>query len=338
MQMNAPITLRANPALASLARAALAKAHGTLNKTGDSKLSKDRVADLIMRNVSVPTNTTEAIALQQVVVEFLEALTPMSAGAALLQQCLQIQFNNAATISIPGFGIPVADFVPEMGPFPVVQAVSSAGQLVSYKFGVITALTTEMLNNPGAEDAIRQILIECVGPALDKNLFSTNAAVPQLKPAGLLNGIAPLTASSSTGNEAMYEDLEALGAAVSSVAGNGTIVIAAAPKQAIGLAIRMPSKLAWPVYASTSLADGTVIVVATNALASAVGVPTIDTTKQASLHMDTQPLPLVSSPATVAALTRGTYQTDSVALKLRLPVSWALRSPNAISYITGATW
>jgi hypothetical protein len=43
-----------------------------------------------------------------------------------------------------------------------------------------------MLTNAGAEDAVKQILIECVGPALDKNLFSTNAAVPQLKPAAYL--------------------------------------------------------------------------------------------------------------------------------------------------------
>jgi hypothetical protein len=66
--MNAPITLRTDAAMTSLARAALAKAYGTLNKASDSKLSKDRVADLIMRNVSVPTSMTEARAARDILI------------------------------------------------------------------------------------------------------------------------------------------------------------------------------------------------------------------------------------------------------------------------------
>jgi hypothetical protein len=33
-----------------------------------------------------------------------------------------------------------------------------------------------------------------------------------------------------------------------------------------------------------------------------------------------------------------TYQTDSVALRLRWPISWALRDARGISWMTGVNW
>ena len=51
--------------------------------------------------------------------------------------------------------------------------------------------TGEMIRNSNAETLVRQVLIESVGPTIDKQLFSANAA--RAGPAGLLNGISGLT-------------------------------------------------------------------------------------------------------------------------------------------------
>jgi len=55
--------------------------------------------------------------------------------------------------------------------------------------------------------------------------------------------------------------------------------------------------------------------------------------------MDTAPLPIASpgAPATVSAPTRSLYQTDSIGLRLRLPVTWAKRHGAAVAWVA-TTW
>jgi hypothetical protein len=81
----------------------------------------------------------------------------------------------------------------------------------------------------GAEDLLRTMMIESVGPALDRALFSTAAAAPE-RPAGLLNGIPPLV---STGN--LTNDLIMLLSQIAPVSGNSQIALVAAPDKAIAI-------------------------------------------------------------------------------------------------------
>jgi hypothetical protein len=323
-----------------LSRIALRKGLHQIGRASDAHWVESSMERLISRAAVSPTSVGNSAALNQVKYEFLDALVPQSAGAALLRSAVQVSFEGATAINLPGVSLPSAKFVAEGAPFPVQQMVSSASVSVApYKLGVMTAVTSELFVNLGAEAAIRQVLIESIGPSLDAVLLGTAAAVPQTQPAGLLNGITPLTASTaSPGSEAMFDDVEKLGQAVSQVAGNGAIALVAASREAISLAVR-PTRLMWPVYASSSLAAGTVVCVALNGLVASAGVPTIDVSTQAAVHMDDNALALVSaSPVTIAAPIRGSFQSDTLILKVRMPVTWALRSPIAIAYITGAAW
>jgi hypothetical protein len=72
--------------------------------------------------------------------------------------------------------------------------------------------------NPNAETLLERFLIDATGPALDRALFSTVPAGAE-RPGGLLHGITQLSSTSS-----LTDDLMALIAAVSPVAGNGQIV------------------------------------------------------------------------------------------------------------------
>jgi hypothetical protein len=127
-----------------------------------------------------------------------------------------LSFGGAARISIPGIFFPSADFVAEGAPIPAIQGSSSTQAVVEpTKFAVLTVLTREMYESPNAETLIRQALVESSAPALDRRLFDNAAAVPELKPAGLLNGITATTASTLTDpHNAMIADLSALAAAV----------------------------------------------------------------------------------------------------------------------------
>jgi hypothetical protein len=298
---------------------------------------------MLLRAASAPamTSTTGwAKELGQTTPAFLSALAGLSAGADLLGRSLLLSFDSANTISISNVTTPLADFVAQNAPIPVVTGASSVqASLAPCKFAVITVLTREVVEGGNAEALVRDALLQSTGPALDRRLFDSNAAVADLRPAGLLNGKVALTPSADADKgAAMVADLSALAASVAPLAGNGQIVFIAAAKQAAAITIGLARSLDYPLLASTSLTAGTVIAVALPALVSALGAaPQIDETRAATMHMDSAPQ-AIATGGTMAGPTTVMFQTDKVALRLRWPISWALRDANAISHIAAAAW
>jgi hypothetical protein len=295
---------------------------------------EDRQLDTVLRAVVSPATIASTPALAQTTVAFLATLVPVSAGADLLNRALGLSFDGAAQISVPAIAVPSSDFVAEGAPIPVQQAATSLGPiLVPHKVAVITSLTGEMMRGSNAEALVRIVLMESTGPAIDKVLFSANAAAAD-RPAGILNGIAPLTpAGAGEKAGAWVDDLQTLATAVAPVAGNGAIALIAAPAQAVAIALRTPREIDWPFLTSASLPAKTVIAVALNALVSAVeGAPQIDAASEAVVQEETAPGGLLTGP------TRSYYQTDSVGLRLRWPISWALRDARGVAWMQNVNW
>src|SRR5262249_2749158 len=140
--------------------------------------------------------------------------------------------------------------------------------------------------------------------------------------------------------EVLVDDLQKLATAIAPVSGNGNVVLVASPDAAAALVMRLPSSVEWPVLTSSSLAARTVIAVAANAVVSAVeGAPQIDARQETELHRETNPQPIVSgSPAVVSTPVGSLFQTDQVALRLRWPISWALRASNGLAWMTNVNW
>jgi hypothetical protein len=207
--------------------------------------------------------------------------------------------------------------------------------LEPFKIATLTGLTGEMVRHSNAEALVRQVLLESVGPGLDAALFSTAASVAELRPPGILNGIAPLVATAGGGVEAMIGDFRQLVDAVAATCGNGGIIFVMAAAQDVALSV-LPT-FRYPRLVSSALPSGTVIALSVNGLVSANGeVPRIDASIYGTAHEDTDPLPIVDG--TAGSPTRSCFQTDAVGLRLRLPVSWALRSQNALAWVQSATW
>jgi hypothetical protein len=263
---------------------------------------------------------------------FLVTLGPTSAGAALLGQCLQLNFGTSAHITMPTITPGVAQFVAENTPIRVAQLPTGAGvRLEVYKLASIVELSREMADSSNAEAIFRQALIDSTGPGLDAILFSNTAAVAGLHPAGILVGATSVTASTATPtSDAMYADLCALVQAIAPYAGNGNVAIIGAPAQAARLALERPR--GFTILMSNALAAGTVIALALNALVSAVEAVMIDTAKAVTLQE--------SDPAGVVMTgqTRSLFQTDSIALRLRWPLSWVIRDARAVAFATSVKW
>ena len=331
-------------AVASLVRACIATGLAALDKqTHPTEYAKrtwdSRDVDLVLRAAVSPASLAGNPALARVSVAFLETLVPISAGADLLRRGLGLNFNGAASIRVPGIIIPSADFVGEGAPIPAPLVTTSAGPtLQPFKIAALSSLTNEIMRSPNAEDMVRQVLIESCGPALDKQIFSTNAAASD-RPAGLRYGIAGLTpAAAGEKAQAIVDDLQTLAAAIAPVMGNGNIVLIASPDAAVALHLRLYTE-EWPVLTSAQLPAKTVIMVAVNAIVSAVdGAPMVDASSQTAFVRDTVPQEIVTAAGTPATSVGSVYQTDEVLLRLRWPISWALRSSNALAWIQGVNW
>jgi hypothetical protein len=334
--------------ISPLVRAAVAVGLGALDKTARPAeharrrgWDEDRSLELLLRAPTTPTALSNTPGLGRISVALLDALVPLSAGAAVLRQGLELEFAGASSISVPSIVLPAnaVGFVAEGAPIPALQGTSSGPVLSPRKLAAIVGLTGELLRGSNAESATRQVLIEGVGASLDHVLFDANAG-DATRPPGLLYGIAPLTpaAAGPSKGEIIVDDLQALGLAIAPVAGNNNVAIVASVDAAIAARMRLLS-LEWPIFSSAGLPPKTVIMIALAALVSAVeGLPQVDASAHSSINFESVPAPLVDVGGVTARPIASVYQTDMVALRVRWPVSWALRDARGVSWMSGVNW
>ena len=296
---------------------------------------------MLTRAATAPAMTAVvgwAAEIAQKRVAALEALAPASAGARLLQQSLVLSFDGAGQISAPGFVAVAgnAGFVAEGDPIPVRQLAASAALLQPHKLAAIAVLTIEMIESSNAEELISDVLISSAGAALDVALFGS-AAASASAPAGLRAGIAASTASASTDLwEAFFEDVATLGTAVAAVAGARPIIFIASPGRAASMSMRSLTDTDDAIVLPSAAVGNDLIAVVPQALVAALEPePEVETSSAGTLHMDSAPSQIVNGGP--AAPARSLFQTASVALKMRWPVTWALRDPRGVAWLT-PTW
>ncbi|MCK1382490.1 hypothetical protein IVB33_39875, partial [Bradyrhizobium sp. 24] len=109
--MNAPIPLRPDvtavreAALRSLARAAIDAARSVHDRYAKSAWPDDHVAKLITRSAVTQTTLADTQALQQVGLQFVGSLVPVSAAAAVIASSLKLTFDGNAQISVPSLAL-----------------------------------------------------------------------------------------------------------------------------------------------------------------------------------------------------------------------------------------
>jgi len=100
--------------------------------------------------------------------------------------------------------------------------------------------------------------------------------------------------------------------------------------------------LGHPIIQSTTVAQDTMILVDAADFITATGDDVrFDVSDQAVLHMeDTTPAAIgtVGTPPVVAAPARSLWQTDSIGIRMILPMNWALRRSGMVAYTSAMTW
>jgi hypothetical protein len=278
--------------------------------------------------------------------DFVATLAPASAAARLRNAGMKVSLTGENSVKLPRRNAAPATniaWVPEGGAIPVGQYSLDAVQVgPACKLAGIAVLTRAMIIDANGQQTVSTLLREDFAATLDYVVFGTAAAVAGTNPAGLLNGVSPLTATTGgdvTGQEAMLQDLNAL-AGVIADGGGSEVVYIAATRQALAAKTRLPRADSITIWPCSQLAAGTVIAVEPNAFVSAISPePMIEAAIDGAVHMASPASPLATGTGpTVATPIRSLYQTDSIALRCMLDLTWAMRASNMVAYLTGATW
>jgi len=301
--------------------------------------------------------------VQLIVAEFMATLLPKSVFPRLSAAGLGLSFGRNGKIVIPTRSRTptiAGSFVGEGQPIPVRQGAFTSQTLTPKKMAVITTWTREIDEHsvPAIEGLLRNAIGEDTAISLDSVLLDSGAAT-LVRPAGILNGVVGLTPTAGGGFAAAVGDIKQLtGALITGTLGNvRNPVWIMNPQQlnSLGL-IAMPGmgvfpfrqEIAagnlggWGIIDSGTVPLGTVIAMDAADFVSVNGDgPRFEISDQATLHLeDTTPADIgtVGTPGVVAAPVKSMFQTDSLALRLILPVNWTIRRPGTVAYVAGVTW
>jgi hypothetical protein len=294
---------------------------------------------VLTRAAVPPTDTTSGAAVTATRVSPLLLVAPPSAAARLFENCVQLDFEGVQQFYIPHVNThPIPLWVAEGGVAPWVQPSTgkvTVGPTRKLAFGVAF---TEELNDATPETAtvvLGRLLGESAAKALDTYVFDAVAA-DTTRPAGLLNGVTPLTAQTGPGGiDAIAADLATLAGAISDAGmGADNLTLVCNPREATKLRILRGPVFEFQLLSSPAIAAGTVIACVPTAIASGYeGLPEIETTKQAEVHFeDTSPQPVPAAP------TKSLFQQAMIGLRVKVRCAWGVLQPGAVQFMTSVKW
>jgi hypothetical protein len=204
---------------------------------------QDTAADALLTRAAVsPADTTTsgwtAAVGSPLLGPFLSGIAPRSAAARLFQQCVRVELVGRNKANFPRLTTtPAPAFIAEKAPAPVIAGAFDTVDLgPAKKLMLITGITSELArySADNAEVVIRTRVGEVAGRTLDTYAFDATAG-DAVRPAGLLYGVTPTTATTGGGLAACVGDLQNIVDKICAAGGGSNIWIFAAPKQAIAI-------------------------------------------------------------------------------------------------------
>ena len=303
--------------------------------------------------VAGATTTTAGWAaelVQQANVDFLEGLRAIAVFPRLAAQGTQLSFGpNAGSFKIPSRATTPSisgSFVAEGGAIPVRKLALTSIPLVPHKMGVISVFTREIArySNPQIEGLLRTEINADTALTIDSLLLDAVVG-SAIRPAGLTNGVVAITASVLGGYKAILADIQALAAPYDTANAGRNLVLMMNPREARALAMSPgpDGTFGWTtafmgefnVIVSTTIAAGKLVLVDAADFVSVNGAPEFEVSEHTVLHMeDTAP----GTDISTATPSQSMFQTASIALRMLLDITWAMRRTGMVQFMTGANW
>jgi hypothetical protein len=293
--------------------------------------------------------------------EFLDLLYPGSIYGPLSARGFRAMLGRFAVLSMPTRTTTASiagSFVAEGAPIPVRQASFAPITIGLKKMAVISSYTREIAehSNPQIEGILRSLIAEDTSIAIDTILVDATAA-SAIRPAGLRSGVSGLTPTAGGGFTALVGDVKQMVAVLATANSLRTPVWIMNPAQSNSIGLTATANGVFPfkqeidgnmlqgypvIVSSTCPATMVILLDAADFMSVAGDDPRFEVSDQATLHFeDTTPLQLTTGAqgsAVAATPTRSMFQTDSLALRMILPMNWAMRRTGVVAWVTGVTW
>lgn len=251
-------------------------------------------------------------------------------------------------------GTATAYWVGQSKSIPVTKPDFSDVTLTALKVAAIAVISKELLRDstPSAERLVRDALVEASAQRVDSTFLSASAAVANVSPAGILNG---LTAGTSAGNDIadVITDVKALYAGF--IAANNADGLQYVTTQTLakslglmqhalgnfafpGLSATGGTLLGDPLTAGGNVGAGDLILLKPSDIYK-IGDRGVEVSlsTEAAIQMDSAPDGASDTPTAHAGVV-SMFQTESVAIKVVRPLNYAKRRASAVAYIGNADY
>jgi HK97 family phage major capsid protein len=285
--------------------------------------------------------------------DFIELLRP----ATLVGRMTGLR-NVPFNVRIPGQtqGSTVA-WVGETAPKPVSALGFEDITLRFNKLAGIVVISDELarLSTPSAEGIIRGDLVAQIAQFTDDSFINpAYAAVTDVRPASVTNGVTPIAAS-GTDADALRTDVRALYSTFISAnlsTAGAAWVMTSTQAMAIGMMLNPLGQSEFPglgaeggtfmglpvlvseVVPSDSSGSIIVLVKQSEILLADEGGVTVDVSREASLQMNSTP----DNPATASTVMTSLWQNNLLGIRAERMITWRKRRPQAVAYISGANY
>lgn len=331
------------------ATALSANRHESAEAIVEREWPRDAEALRYTRAAVSPTSTATTALSPTRLGNILLDLSPQSAAARLFARCVQVDFTGVQQVNFPyPTLVPTAIFIAEGAPMPMADAtlgIATVGPVKKILLGA--AVTGELADySVGmAATIIGRVLSNQVARNLDSYVFDAVAA-DSTRPAGLLNGVTPITgtAAGSDSYAALIKDLGNMAGAIADAGGAAdNIVFIVSAEKVPALQVLAGPSFADRIFGNASLAVGTIIGLDPNGIATGYGgLPQVETSKEATAHFEeTTPLPIATGAqgsGVLATPVRSAWQTNTELIRVRMKAAWAALYPGAVQVINSVNW
>lgn len=252
-------------------------------------------------------------------------------------------------------GAATAYWVGESKAIPVTSMDFMDFKLEALKAAALAVISNDLIrkSSPDAEQMVRDALVQASAQRVDLTFLSAAAGVAGVSPAGILNGVTGIAAS-GTDADALRADIKALYAPFIAARNASGIHLVTNTSLAKSISL-MTNAMGLYEFASLTQTGGTLLgdtahvgdnVGATHLIALKpsdiykIGTRGVEVSisKEAMIEQNSAPTGATDTPAAATATMVSMFQTDSTAIKVIRPISFAKRRASAVSFITGAAY
>lgn len=305
-----------------------------------------------------PSGWADAIAAANVGNEFIELLRARSIidkfGQNGVPALRSVPFNVKVSRMTSGH---TGSWVGEALPSPVSKGAFDTVTMGKTKVGGTTYMSKElmMFAHVAAESIIRDDLVAAVVARADSTFVSTSSAVANASPAGLLQGLSPISATGTGDADDVRTDLQNLYATFSAANIPVSGVVLVMPEQHANALMMMRNSLGvrefpdvtrsggflegYPIISSNHVGAGDIIAISAPdiLLADESGVD-VSVSDQASIEtIDDGNMTQTGRVGTGVAML-SLWQTEMVGIKITRMINWQKARTAAVAYVGDAAW